>query len=701
MPTWNSAHTINKEGQYCYCGRDRRLDQLSLQCKSCQNWFHASCIEVPLGPVVPFITNYKFLCKTCVVKPTGKNQQLQEPKVPGSVPEFYERVTAGWKEICATTIANLIVHEYLKEAKNYKGSPDAENDSKAPNEANVWSVNADRVDWNEYRYYFNKKDHILPYVDRHWKALCTDRSRTPTWWATLGSCLYISKDTHQSSSSKSQSSRVPKEGKRKAQSAGGTEESGSKRSSSNKAEKASKQKSSGTSIARNQSSRPVAPSSTYIPLPNTVVTNNTGNTLAPFSTSNEHPYNRHRFKYVTCEPDPLLQYMLYRQCANPVLSGVRLSREDMSPYMFIDDECMTITTEKGFRTVRANCGVREGRWFFEVTIDKGGEPRYEGRDGAHVRLGWARREATLQAPVGFDAYSYGIRDTTGEKVHMSRVIPFGESFKTGDVIGLYISLPPDVSGLTMFKHRRLRRPFMFKGQLYFESVDYSPTKRYIEMAEYEATPVKTNMEPVTPPPVIEGSKIIVYKNGVCQGVLWEDLHALLPIEQNEKEKEQLLFDDGTLGYYPAISVYRNGTATANFGPDFKFPPGQDPEAEAEHRTTMTEENIWRPMSERWEENLIEECLIDLVDEVELWVSEQGVLERSLQQNAAKAGKDSSDGQGDEQTLSSLSGLRHNSDDDMDSGVDQNDRRGYDEYNDEYDGDTPQGDDRDDDMDMTK
>ncbi|KAG0088624.1 hypothetical protein BGZ93_000887 [Podila epicladia] len=753
MPTWNSAHTINKEGQYCYCGEDRRLDQLALQCKSCQNWFHASCIEVPLGPVVPFITNYKFLCKTCVVKPTGKNQQNQEPKEPGSVPEFYERVTAGWKEICATTIANLIVNEYLKEARNYKSSSnDMERDSKEPNEDNVWSVNADLIDWDEYRYYFNKKDHILPYVDRHWKALCTDRSRTPTWWATLGSCLYISKDvfaatdeqarsassdfclvksnlwnmkpghitSHQSSGSKSQSPKGPREGKRKANIAsGGADDSGPKRSNT-KSEKTSKSKSTSSHTNRQQTSQPVAPPTTYIPLPNTVVANNTGNTLAPFSTSNEHPYNRHRFKYVTCESDPLLQYMLYRQSANPTLSGVRLSREDMSPYMLIDDECKTITTEKGFRTVRTNCGVREGRWYYEVTIDKGGEVRYEGRDGAHVRLGWARREATLQAPVGFDAYSYGIRDTTGEKVHMSKVGPYGEPFKSGDVIGLYISLPPDGNEQSFFKHRRLRRSFMFKGQLYFESVDYSPTKRYIEMAEYEATPIKTNLDKPVPPPVIPGSKIIVYKNGVCQGVMWQDLHALLPIEQNEKEKEQLRFDDGTLGYYPAISVYRNGTATANFGPDFKFPPGKDPEAEAESKKSTATTNIWKPMSDRWEENLIEECLIDLVDEVELWVSEQGVLQRSQQNTTSKeesariassrlhieqisAGRQELMDEYEDSEMSS-SGQRNqahsrdrNSDEedgdvDMDSGVDQGFRRDYgdEEEEEDFDRDTPLG-----------
>ncbi|KAF9281120.1 hypothetical protein BGZ68_006831 [Mortierella alpina] len=655
--TWNSAHTINRQGQYCYCGHDRRLDELSLQCKGCQNWFHASCVEVNLGPVVPFITNYKFLCKTCVVKPTGKHQQNQEPKEPGSIPEFFERVTAGWKEICATTIANLIIQEYLKEARNNKEP----GPSKEPHEENMWSVNAEYMDWDEYRYYFNKKDHILPYVDHHWKALCTDRSRTPTWWATLGSCLYISKDvfaamdeqarsassdfcltksnlwnmkpghiaSHQSSSSRSQTPKAPREAKRKANA--GTDESGVKKTTSGKSEK--KNKSSGSSGNRRPATPP-ASQTTYIPLPNTVVATNRESNLAPFSSSNEHPYNRHRFKYVTCEPDPLLQYMLYRQTANPILPGVRLCREDMSPYMLIDEDCMTITTEKGFRMVRANCGVREGRWYYEVTIDRGGEPRYEGRDGAHVRLGWARREATLQAPVGFDAYSYGIRDTTGERVHMSRVMPYGESFKTGDVIGLYISLPPDGNEKSFFQQRRLRKPFYFKGQLYFESIDYSPTKRYVEMAEYEATPIKNNIERPVPPPVISDSKIIVYKNGVCQGVMFQDLFALLPIEQNAKEKEQIRFDDGTLGYYPVISVYRNGTATANFGPDFKYPPGKDPEAEAENQSSNVESNIWRPMSDRWDEKLIEESLIDLVDEVELWVSEQGVLERSLQSSAA-------------------------------------------------------------------
>ena len=38
----------------------------------------------------------------------------------------------------------------------------------------------------------------------------------------------------------------------------------------------------------------------------------------------------------------------------------------------------------------------------------------------HVRFGWARREAPLDAPVGFDGYSYSITDIRFETMHRSR-----------------------------------------------------------------------------------------------------------------------------------------------------------------------------------------------------------------------------------------------------------------------------------------
>jgi len=52
--------------------------------------------------------------------------------------------------------------------------------------------------------------------------------------------------------------------------------------------------------------------------------------------------------------------------------------------------------------------------------------------------------------------------------------------------------------------------------------------------------------------VCTGSQIMGYKNGVCQGVAFENLH--------------------TGVYYPAVSLYRNVTVRLNFGPNFWAPP---------------------------------------------------------------------------------------------------------------------------------
>ncbi len=49
-----------------------------------------------------------------------------------------------------------------------------------------------------------------------------------------------------------------------------------------------------------------------------------------------------------------------------------------------------------------------------------------------------------------------------------------------------------------------------------------------------------------------GSKILCFKNGVYQGVAFEDIYC------------------GT--YYPSLSLYKSITVRTNFGPDFWAPP---------------------------------------------------------------------------------------------------------------------------------
>ncbi|KAI9743176.1 MAG: exocyst complex component exo84, partial [Chaenotheca gracillima] len=155
----------------------------------------------------------------------------------------------------------------------------------------------------------------------------------------------------------------------------------------------------------------------------------------------------------------------------------------------------------------ANVGVREGRWYWECKITSGiRQPNpnagpTETEPQGHVRIGWARREASLDAPVGFDAYSYGLRDVGGQKVHMSRpkdFFPPGEDIREGDVIGLEINLPSlalhrkivegqynpavDVSDAAAAQDVeppdiiRDRVPIRYRAHLYFEQFEYHPTK---------------------------------------------------------------------------------------------------------------------------------------------------------------------------------------------------------------------------------
>lgn len=116
------------------------------------------------------------------------------------------------------------------------------------------------------------------------------------------------------------------------------------------------------------------------------------------------------------------------------------------------------------------------------------------------------------------------------------------------------------------------------------------------------------------------------------GKPYTDLLAFLPPSSKPPNQAGARegFDDGSLGYYPAISVFRGGAAEANFGPHFWFPP---PELAVDEDTEManssdikvnptTQKQIvgqhskLRPMSERFNEQIAEDIVYDIVDEGE-------------------------------------------------------------------------------------
>jgi COMPASS component BRE2 len=67
----------------------------------------------------------------------------------------------------------------------------------------------------------------------------------------------------------------------------------------------------------------------------------------------------------------------------------RINWQDMNQYILIDKEGLTVTTEKGYRMARTNVCVRQGEWYIEFKIERGG-----GDQGGHTRIGFARREST-------------------------------------------------------------------------------------------------------------------------------------------------------------------------------------------------------------------------------------------------------------------------------------------------------------------
>lgn len=274
-----------------------------------------------------------------------------------------------------------------------------------------------------------------------------------------------------------------------------------------------------------------------------------------------------------------------------------------------------------------------------------------------MRIGWGRREAVLDAPVGACGYSYGIRDVNGEKLHIARPKPYANRpFSTGDVVGCLISLPkrPEPEGPDDAAYvKRWRVPLRYKGQQYFEQDEYPITKEMEALVNREGKPPATEApetkkvvkkkkgEAESAAPInrelktLEGSYIEFFINGVSCGKAFENIYDFLPLpplpgqipppkKRNTGDRERaLVHDDGTLGYFPMVSCFGRGKARVNFGPDWlaptELPPGT------------------RAVCDRWDEFRADEEKWDERDEIELTEKINKDLEAArLAEEAAKA-----------------------------------------------------------------
>ncbi|CCJ29961.1 unnamed protein product [Pneumocystis jirovecii] len=622
--TWNSTHTINLEHKYCYCSQDRTLDEPDFQCRE---------ISFMLDASDPLWAN---------------NTNIEE----------FHRSIASWRAICGCVIANLTAQKII---------------SDHPKWTKEMISSKNHMELSRLEYFFTKKTDIVPFLENsfNWRVLCIDKEKTSTWQSTLGSLLSSSKDAFraQDEGNRSQNSpyslidtnlfqfrstyvlsshKLTSTVSRKRQGSMYQEENictkilkdsaaisnfienaclnntkkenienkkdikeprerketwKKKESHSKKKDKTLDTNVFNTSILPRIRPPPYRPSDfNATPRLPTFIRIENNNINQEFYSLTDQPFNRKTFRYLPCEATPLMPNIMYRQIELPPYRA-RISWNDISQNVLLDKDGMTATTEKGFRMARTNVCMNEGDWYFEFIIERG-----NGDQGGFVRIGIARREASLDAPVGFDGYSYALRDKGGQKVHMSRPRDFMEPFGTGDVIGFHVSLPKNASKNTSFLRNNIFRdriPIRYKGQLYFEQLEYIPSKEMEDLMN----PASNSVKPITNPPIIKNSFIRVYKNGKFMGTAFQDLYAFLP--PNSQTIQTRDINDGMLGYYPAISMYRGGIVRLNFGPLFKYPP-----KDISLGSTII------PLFERYTEQIAEDIIWDLIDEVDLSFSNE-------------------------------------------------------------------------------
>eukprot|EP00557_Chaetoceros_sp_GSL56_P004761 CAMPEP_0176487406 /NCGR_PEP_ID=MMETSP0200_2-20121128/6111_1 /TAXON_ID=947934 /ORGANISM="Chaetoceros sp., Strain GSL56" /LENGTH=636 /DNA_ID=CAMNT_0017884225 /DNA_START=176 /DNA_END=2083 /DNA_ORIENTATION=- len=159
--------------------------------------------------------------------------------------------------------------------------------------------------------------------------------------------------------------------------------------------------------------------------------------------------------------------------------------------------------------------------------------------GGHLRIGWSMRTGELQAPVGYDRWSYGIRDIQGSRIHDSKREDRwgGVGFQPGDVVGFAIYLlDKDDYGMNATSSSNISGSSMSGGTA---------------MKKSQTVTAQTN-------------HIRFFKNGAPMG----DFIVSRGIKSGGEAFDNI--EAGT--YYPAISSYMGGTARVNFGPYFIYPP---------------------------------------------------------------------------------------------------------------------------------
>ncbi|KAK2823258.1 hypothetical protein Q7C36_019858 [Tachysurus vachellii] len=517
----------------------RQLGEVELQCALCMKWFTADTFSIDTATCLPFMTNYVFHCNVC--HHSGNT--------------YFLRKQANLKEMCLTALANL-----------------------------TWRS---RTHEDHPKTMFSKDKDIIPFIDKYWECMTTrQRPGKLTWPNNIVKTMCKERDVflvkeHPDPGSKDPEEDYPKFGlldqdlstigpsydSQKQTTAvttgnslnggssfsGGLPPPGTGKGRGAKRKQQQQQDGTAAGTAKRTRSDPLF----------------SAQRLPPHGYPLEHPFNKDGYRYILAEPDPHapdpekleldcwagkpIPGDLYRAC---LYERVLLALHDRAPQLKISDDRLTVTGEKGYSMVRASHGVRKGAWFFEVTID-------EMPPDTAARLGWSQPLGNLQAPLGYDKFSYSWRSKKGTRFHQSIGKHYSDDYGQGDVLGFFIELPDNTETA-----RALPDTYKDKALIKFKSYLYFEEKDYVDKAEKSLK-------------AINNSRMIFYKNAVNQGLAYENLFEGM--------------------YFPAISLYKNCQVSVNFGPHFKHPP---------------KDVKFQPMSDMGWGAVIEHSLADILYHVE-------------------------------------------------------------------------------------
>jgi hypothetical protein len=376
---WNEMHTINAEKTYCYCAQDRCIDKLNVQCGRCENWFHEDCMSSKLDMVMPFTLNYRFTCALCV---TRIRNGLQ-PRIPSSgaletdglvyrkADEDWERIQPTWKDSIFGALANMVLEK--KQIRNDL--------SPTFNSSDTW---------------FFPKDVVANYIDAHWSVLCIGRVKSGQWYSSMAATMHNNMDAFRFiegafSLAETNLYNIKPSGF-------------NTRTNVRKLNVLDPMKKPRLSGQSTVDVLPIAATAQEaLEMRSRGLDSFRYSNIAPELpiTGDEIPFNKDNYKYELAETDPLSNhgggFRVQRTFGRlQPQEQIILSSTDRSPQVKIEQDGRTATNKGGYRTVRSNVGVKEGTWFFEVEVlAGGGEGKTdfeEHRDGAHLRIGWARRE---------------------------------------------------------------------------------------------------------------------------------------------------------------------------------------------------------------------------------------------------------------------------------------------------------------------